>query len=171
NSIYWQFKNLFSEKNEFVVFLPRGVSKPKYVTLEKNLEIISENAQGLQHCLNKIQKFDLIIFHGLMYFQSLVFLKSKTPEKFVWLFWGGELYDNPAAKFINTLGEKTQKTQSQESIKSKIKRAIRPFYYQIKHTSLTPEKSVLKAAHQIRNFGVIHEEEMALLKSKQLLRK
>ncbi len=171
NSIYWQFENVFPENNEFVVFLPKGARKPKYVSLEKNLQIISENAQGLSHWLNEIPKYDLVIFHGLMYFQSLVFLKAKNPKKFVWFFWGGELYDNPAANFASTMGAKTIKTQTRESIKSKIKRAIRPFYYQLKHASLTPEKSVLKAARQIRNFGVIHAEELALLQSKQLLRK
>ncbi|SRX52622.1 TDP-N-acetylfucosamine:lipid II N-acetylfucosaminyltransferase [Aequorivita sp. CIP111184] len=171
NSIYWQFENVFPGSNEFVVFLAKGVKEPKYVSIENNLQIISENSKGLKFCLDQISKFDLIIFHGLMYFQSMVFLKAKNPNKFIWFFWGGELYDNPRANFNNTLGKRTSRTQSPESIKNKVKAAIRPFYYQLKNSSLTPEKSVLKAARQIKYFGVIHEEEVALLQSKHLLSK
>ncbi|WP_181566687.1 TDP-N-acetylfucosamine:lipid II N-acetylfucosaminyltransferase [Aequorivita sp. CIP111184] len=69
------------------------------------------------------------------------------------------------------MGKRTSRTQSPESIKNKVKAAIRPFYYQLKNSSLTPEKSVLKAARQIKYFGVIHEEEVALLQSKHLLSK
>ena len=76
DSIYWQFNEVFEGQNKFIVFLDNNATSPKYVTLNNNFVTIKKDENGLEYCLEKVVENDLVILHGLNYFQSQIVLQS-----------------------------------------------------------------------------------------------
>lgn len=169
-SMYWQFEQAFPNASEFIIVLQKEQQNAKYVVERDTFQIIKDSKEGVAFCLNKILDFDVVIFHGLTFFQSKVVLKCKQKNKLVWFFWGGELYDNPKALKAKTIGPKSTATfEVRQDFKRRIKGLIRPFYYRIFQNAKTPELNILKAARVIPNFGIVHEEELRFLQSETLL--
>lgn len=169
DSISWQFDRLDNTKNWFILLLD-SINEPiKYVTCKENFKIVPKDKKGLLFCIKEIEKHDIIIFHGLNYFQSQIVLKSNEKSKLLWFFWGGEFYDNPKFQKFNPLGTKTQELFINPTLKDKFKKAIRPSFYYLKNKTKIPEQSVLDAAKKIDYFGILYEEEMNYFKSHNYL--
>ncbi len=164
NNIYFQFNEILNSKNTFLILLDNNVKNIKYVDLKDNFVLIEKNKKNLSFCINESKKYDIIILHGLNYFQSQIVLNSSDINRFVWFFWGGEIYDNPSALGKKIIGKKTFERFCNKSIKNQFKSLIRPLYYLVKNGTKTPEKHVLKAAKKIKHFGILHKEELEYLK-------
>ena len=169
DSIYWQFNEVFEGQNKFIVFLDNNVTSPKYVTLNNNFITIKKDENGLEYCLEKVLENDLVILHGLNYFQSQIVLQSKNRDKFIWFFWGGEFYDNPKAIQNEILGIKTKSHFLKTFLFHKIKTYLKPIFYHLKYATKIPELMILEAARNLKHFGVIHKEEVDFLKKRNLL--
>ncbi|MCL5247326.1 TDP-N-acetylfucosamine:lipid II N-acetylfucosaminyltransferase [Cellulophaga sp. 20_2_10] len=165
NSISWQFGNITNTENYYVILLDSIDSNIKYVTLDEKFKIVVKNKNGLDFCIKEIEKHDIVIFHGLNYFQSQIVLKTNNVSKLVWFFWGGEFYDNPKLLKLNSIGDKTKELFVNTTIKNKLKRIIRPLFYFLKNHTKTPERTVLDAAKKIHHFGILYKEEMDYFKS------
>lgn len=168
NSMSWQFEKMNNLKNYFIILLESIYADIKYVKLNNKFKIVEKNKEGLDFCLKEIIKYDLVIFHGLNYFQSRIILNTPDKSKLIWFFWGGEFYDNPNIS-INTIGDKTKNYFIYKTFKDKIKKLIRPLFYYISNQSKTPEQNVLDAAKQINHFGILYKQEMDYFKSLGLL--
>ena len=168
NSVNWQFEKMNNLKNCFILLLESIDSDIKYVKLSNNFKIVEKNKKGLHRCLKEITKYDLVIFHGLNYFQSRIVLNTPNKSKLIWFFWGGEFYDNPKIS-ISSIGDKTKDFFIYQTFKDKVKKIIRPLFYLITNQSKTPEQNVLDAAKQINHFGILYKEEMDYFKSRKLL--
>ncbi|MEZ4809848.1 MAG: TDP-N-acetylfucosamine:lipid II N-acetylfucosaminyltransferase [Allomuricauda sp.] len=168
-SIQWQFEKIFPGQNSFFVFLVKQIGSTKYVHAGKSVQLLADDAKGLKKILEEIKKYDLVIFHGLKYFQSQIVLKAATSDNFVWFFWGGEIYDNYKAVGHKVLGKKTKEKFVGINALKMLKRMVRPAYYLLRFKSMTPEASVLKAAKKIPYIGIIHEEEIEYLKQNDFI--
>lgn len=164
-SIQWQFERIFPDQNKYFIFLSNKEKKTKYVQEAKHIEFYRDDSSSGRNISKELYKYDLVILHGLKYFQSRIVLKAPADIKFVWFFWGGEIYDNPKALSINTLGQVTKKRFLVKRQKKFIKEAIRPIYYFLKFGTSIPEISILKAAKKIQYLGIIHREEVEYLKN------
>ncbi|MDX1271114.1 TDP-N-acetylfucosamine:lipid II N-acetylfucosaminyltransferase [Bizionia paragorgiae] len=165
NSIYWQFNSLNNTENTFVILVDSDYSDIKYVEIHDNFKLVEKNKKGLSHCLKEIEAHDIVICHGLNYFQSQIVLKTTASSKLIWFFWGGEFYDNPQLLKLKSIGEKTKKHFVKSTLKDKFKSLIRPLYYGVTNKTQTPEQSVLAAAKKIEHFGILYREEMDYFKS------
>jgi 4-alpha-L-fucosyltransferase (Fuc4NAc transferase). len=168
-SIQWQFEKIFPQQNSFFVFLANNVESTKYVQEGGAVKLFKDDSKGVRKILEEIKYYDLVILHGLKYFQSRIVLKASTNDNFVWFFWGGEIYDNPKAVGDKMLGQETKKRFLALNIFKELKKTIRPAYYLLKFRSKTPEASVLKAAKKIPYIGIIHEEEVDFLKQNDFI--
>ena len=146
NSIYFQFNEIIKSENKFLIILEKNVDTTKYVNLREGFTTIKQNKKNLLFCLNETKNYDFTIFHGLNYFQSLVVINSKDVSRFIWFFWGGELYDNSKALGKKIIGDETFLKFHKQSLKDKLKHFIKPFYYFFKHQTKTPEQTILDAA-------------------------
>ncbi len=164
NSIYFQFNEIIKNQNRFLIILEKNLKTTKYVNLSDEFAIITNNKKNLSFCLNETKNYDLTIFHGLNYFQSQIVIKSKDISRFIWFFWGGELYDNSSALGKKIIGKDTFLKFHKQNLKDRLKSVIRPFYYCLKHQTKTPEHTILVAAKKIKHFGIIHKEEVEYFK-------
>lgn len=169
NSIYWQFEQVFNRQNKVIVSIDNNAIPIKHITLNSNVKTIIKDKKGLAYCLVKASENDLVIFHGLSYFQSQIVLESKNTDKFVWFFWGGEFYDNPKALQNEILGSKTKAQFMKTSLSKKIKNFLRPVFYRIRHSTKIPELTILDAAKKLKHVGVIHKEELIFFKKLKFL--
>lgn len=162
NAIHWQFEEIYPNNNKFLIFLSSEENEVKYIKVSKNVSFLSEKQRNLGPIFHEIAVSDIIILHGLKYFQSKLVWEYKAKAKFVWFFWGGEIYDNPYGLANQTLGIKTRKKFSNLSLALKFKNLIKFGYYFIQNKTI-PHKLVLKAAKKIDYFGSLDKEELNYL--------
>ncbi len=163
-SANWQFEKAFPDQNHFLIYLENGAEKLKFVEPADNVEIVKVWQLDFSKLLDKIKKYDLVVLHGLKYFQSKIVLDLGNSVRFLWLFWGGEIYDNPKAFKNLMIGKESKKRFQKTSFKNRIKNSLRPIYYTIFKKSLLPEHSILKAAKKVGNVGILHKEDFDFLK-------
>lgn len=171
NSIHWQFEEIFPDQSRYFIFLTVKSDKLKFVNVKKNVAVVRDDEQALRQILNEIKQYDLVISHGLKYFQSRVVLKATPQIKFLWFFWGGEIYDNPKASGLKIIRQKTRKRFVETRFVDRLKSMVKPIYYFLRHQASTPEISILKAAKKIRYIGTMHEEEVLFLKEHSFIDK
>jgi len=168
NSIHWQFEEVFPDQNKYLIFLTKKNKSPVYVKVTKNVSLLGDQQYDLEKVSSEIENADLVILHGLKYFQSQIVLRAKDKIKFLWFFWGGEIYDNPEGLASHILGEKTKKKFGRQSIYKQGKNILRLLYYFLRGR-MTPDKSILQAVKKIQFLGIIHKEEVLLLREKQFI--
>ena len=113
-----------------------------------------------------IKNHKIIIFHGLSGFNAKLALDVGDYDKYLWIFWGAEVYNNTLLNKEVIFGESTKKialTNKEISLK-KLKQIIR------KYILPPPQfKWVKNAAALIKHVGVTYQEDFDNLKSKQVL--
>lgn len=164
NSIHWQFEEIFPDQNAYRIILPEGAKKLNYVKVKKNVSIVEDRGKSLQIVLDEIKGYDLVVLHGLKFFQSRIVLKSKASTKFLWVFWGGEIYDNSRVSGSKPIGPKTKNKFVRPSIIETLKKIIRPIFYYFNYRASPPEVSILKAAKKIQYIATPYKEEVDFLK-------
>tara|TARA_R110002050_G_scaffold263499_3_gene404057 strand:+ start:2895 stop:4058 length:1164 start_codon:yes stop_codon:yes gene_type:complete len=164
NNIYFQFNKLYPNQNKYLILLEKNVETTRYVSIEDHFSTLTMSKKNIEKCIKETNGYEIIILHGLNYFQSQIVLNANNSNKFIWFFWGGELYDNASALREKIIGEITFQKFHQKSWKDKIKSLIRIPYYFIKFNTSIPEKSIISAAGKIKYFGILHREELEYFK-------
>ncbi len=114
-----------------------------------------------------VNDFDVIVFHGLTRVHTNLALSSSLYKKIVWLFWGGEVYNNPILNKDMLLGPATKQLLALNNnfwISKGIKYLIRKYIYP---SSLL--RDIAEVATNIKYVGVPYEEDFASLKSKKAI--
>ncbi|AXT51969.1 hypothetical protein D1818_14355 [Aquimarina sp. BL5] len=170
-SANWQFEKVFPGQNSFIIFLGDRAKESNYVEPSENVEIVKLWQLNFSNFILKVKKYDLVVMHGLNFFQSKVIVNLGNSIKFLWLFWGGEIYDNPKAFKDLVIGKESQKKFLKVSFKDRIKNNFRPIYYSIFKNSILPENLILKAAKKVDNIGILHKEDFDFLKKSNVIHK
>lgn len=113
-----------------------------------------------------IKSHTIIIFHGLSDFNAKLVLDVAEFDKYLWIFWGAEVYNNTLLNKEDILGESTRKilSNNNEISLKKFKQIIR------KYLLPSPQfKRVKAAAALIKHVGITYQEDFDNLKKKQVL--
>ncbi|WP_150452163.1 TDP-N-acetylfucosamine:lipid II N-acetylfucosaminyltransferase [Arenibacter lacus] len=164
NNIYFQFNKLFPNQNKFLILLEKNVETTRYVSINDNFSTVTMLKKNVRYCIKESTHYDIIIIHGLNYFQSQIVLNVGNINKFIWFFWGGEIYDNTSALGNKVIGEVTFQKFHLKSWKDHLKSLIRIPYYFIRYKTRIPEKEIIRAAKKIKQFGILHREELEYFK-------
>jgi dTDP-N-acetylfucosamine:lipid II N-acetylfucosaminyltransferase len=170
-SAYWQFEKAYPNSNFFFITIPEDQKELEYVDLEENIFIIKSRKEKL-NIVNNVSDYDLVIFHG-MFPQNSYYLNriKKTPDlKVLWLFFGGEIHDNPLTKLNVGYGDETLKLIHPNVFRQLVNKAnklLLPYYINFKNPEFS---SILTAAKKVDYLGVIMKEEYDLLKKKEIIK-
>ncbi len=156
------FERAFPGRNIFFL-ISYGKSDYQYTDSKFITKYTEEEAGAILP--DMLKQYDVVILHGLNGFYSKLVLGSEDPRKFLWIFWGAEVYNNPLLNKENILGEKTQKLASNRNEISirRIKQLVRKYLIPL------PQFKLIKAAASLIIYvAATYEEDYLNLKSKQV---
>lgn len=165
-SANWQFEQIYPGSNKFYIIVREGDYKLQYVKMHSNFEVLPENTQTLKKILIEINDYDLVVFHGLDDFRCKIVLNSGKNVKFLWSFWGYEVYNFNKYFQKNIYGNLTKK-RFRHLVKKTFKRRIADSYFD----TVNKIKKIyrFRAIDKIGYFGFPFEEEFTLLKKLKIL--
>jgi len=166
SNAYYLFEKAFPNNNDFIVI--NHNSKLKYISSELNVQQKEWNEHTLKEVLSLVNKYDLVIFHGMYYFQSIIITESKSETPFMWIIFGFEIYSNPLLKF-DLYGDITKRYLNQNTFKRYLKNKFRNLYYIAKKGYSSPEKLALKAFKKVKFVGALIPEEFEMLRKKRVI--
>jgi len=102
------FEKAFPGSNTFVIIMPPRNNKPKYVRPEKNIRFEPKSPELIDRLRELCDRYDIIVIHKPDPLKGTVVLQSETPEKFMGILYGGEVF-NSNLMDNDFLGEKTRK--------------------------------------------------------------
>lgn len=108
NSAKYIFNKAFPNKNSYLIYIHHPNAQLKHVEKDNDTEVDTFKEGFDSKAAAKTEKFDLVILHGLFDFTCAIFSKAKNKEKFIGLFWGGEIYDNKNLYGKSIYGNKTK---------------------------------------------------------------
>lgn len=166
NSVQWQFDQVCPRENTFFVFVDNHDLDFKHIKFKDNIVKIKRKIEEIDLINIRLSEFDLVILHSISYFHSLLVNRAKNTDKFVWFFWGGEFYNNPEVSFkFSMIGEKTRKKllgrNKMISFLSDSKNKLNNLFDSKKSTW----NSISKAAKKINKIGILHYEDVEMLKN------
>jgi hypothetical protein len=169
DSANWQFEQVFSSQNDFLVFVPNRAYKLKYITADENVELVYQDELEFDLIVEKLNTYNVVVLHGLDFLKSKIVLASQNNVKFLWMFWGAEIYSNPKVPLDNVIGNQSKKAFFKSYYIEKLKGWFRPLFYSLKHNSEDRFSLVLTAAKRIQLFGTLYKEDYDLLVTKKVL--
>jgi dTDP-N-acetylfucosamine:lipid II N-acetylfucosaminyltransferase len=110
--------------NEFYVVLNRGVKSPNFVKETTDVNVVNISKSTFKNLQKKIKEADLVVMYGLQFFNSGLILQ--TEGNYLWMFLGGEIYDNEYGLYSKILGDKSQKIRLKKHRYSFVKNVIKP---------------------------------------------
>ncbi|MFD2161868.1 TDP-N-acetylfucosamine:lipid II N-acetylfucosaminyltransferase [Paradesertivirga mongoliensis] len=154
------FEKAFPRQNIF--FLISGGANDHIYTGDHFITGYNE-ANAQDKLIHMVSDFDVIVFHGLTRVHTNLALSSSLFEKIVWLFWGGEVYNNPKLNRDTLLGPATKQLLALNNFWTLkgVKYLIRKYIYP---SSLHCD--IAKVAPKIKYIGVPYEEDFVNLKAK-----
>lgn len=167
NAANYIFEKAFPGCNHFIIPHSKFRRKLSTVKIDKNVEIAPYGKSFLQSVIEKSQKYDCVILHGITEFNSSVFLLSENKNKFVGLLWGAELYTEE--NFPKLLGKKTASLnirQPELALKERIKGFGRQILYG--KSIILPNATKLAAA-SLSYFSSEHIEEFDFFMKRKLI--
>jgi len=142
----------------------------RYIDLRNNFIIVENNNQSLNEILVKLDEYNLVVLHSLNYFNSKIVLKGQNKTEFLWLLWGGEIYNNPYLFSKSIYGELTFNEFFNKRLYS-FKNKLRPYYYLIRHQEFDVDSLIKKAAKKVSALGILHREEYDFFLKKNIINK
>ncbi|MBC8386742.1 MAG: TDP-N-acetylfucosamine:lipid II N-acetylfucosaminyltransferase [Actinobacteria bacterium] len=168
-SANWQFEKIYPGSNKFYIIIPDVENyKLEHVKTHTNFEILPNNKQSLKFILDQIDEYDLVVLHNIDYFKSKIVYKSNKKIKFLWLFWGFEIYNEHKYFSKKIYGDLTKK-EFFDSKHISIKDVIKQQYDAISNFSVYRKLIKLKAIKKIKYFSTIIKEEYDLLKNLNII--
>lgn len=171
NSAYWLFEKSYPNSNYFFITIPEDQKELEYVDLEENIFIIKSKKEKL-NLINSVSNYDLIVFHG-MFPQNSYYLnriKKRPNLKILWIFFGGEIHDNPLTKFKVPYGNETLKLIHPNVFRRlihKVNKLLLPYYINFISAEFN---SILTAVKKVDYLGVIMKEEYDLLIKREIIK-
>lgn len=167
NSAYWQFNEIFPKKNTFYLLVDDTNRKLKHVILNEDFIIIENNLKSLKSLANKFSNNEIVVFHGMHYYRSIVLNHLSDNCKIIWMLWGIEVYNNPyindQAKLYGNLTSDFILRSVKEKFRHFVKKNTRQFYYKLKKRTEAPNKLILKAIKKADYCGILYQEEFEIV--------
>lgn len=166
DNAFKQFDNLNYENN-FIILLDRGIKRPKFVKNIDKINTYNVSLYSFKKLKNEIKNSDLVVLYGLNFFTSRLVLK--TNSKYLWLFLGGEIYNNKFGLYNDIIGDKTKDLVLSKNMLSFQKNILKPLVRWIYYGYSSHGRTIIKAAKKIKHVGVPFGEEFSLLKQNSFL--
>ena len=168
-SANWQFEKIYPGSNKFYIIIPDVENyKFKHIKTHTNFEILSNNKQSSKLILDQIDEYDLVVLHNLDYFKSQIVNKSNKKIKFLWLFWGFEIYNEHKYFSKKIYGDLTKKKFIDFKLKN-IKHELIRKYYEFIEFSIYRKFMKFKAVKRINYFSSSVKEEFDLMKNLNII--
>lgn len=168
NSAHWQFNHIYPDQNIFYLLVDNVDIPLRHVTKQKDMVLISNTIANLKNLSSKFDEANLICFHGLSYYSSIVLNNTSSKYKILWFLWGTEIHSNPVFFLKNQiLGPATSKLYfkgSDSSLKTIIKNSFRNSFYKLKNRTSSPFKEIAEAIKKTDYCGILYEEEFKLIR-------
>ena len=170
NAANWLFEQAFPNSNTFFVLLQENKKTPQYVEPKPNIVFYNKKKDTLKQVIKKLNEFDLVVLHGLYYFQSRLVLKKHKTTKFIWILFGGEIYNNPYIFGKGIYGSTTFNLFLNKN-HYHLKNSFRPFFYLLTKGKLDSLTLVKRAAIKVNTIGILHKEDYNLFLKKKMINK
>jgi dTDP-N-acetylfucosamine:lipid II N-acetylfucosaminyltransferase len=124
------FERAYSGQNQYLLI--SDSNKAYDYTSFKDLSFLFLNTIDSKKFLNRNEEiFKIIIFHGLNSLNIDLAYGIKNYDKCIWLFWGGEIYNNPLINKKEIYGFLTKKAikNSSKNFKEIVVRTARIFFF------------------------------------------
>jgi dTDP-N-acetylfucosamine:lipid II N-acetylfucosaminyltransferase len=168
NNAIYVFEDAFPGFNHFLIVQPPRKPPIKYVSLNSSTELVTDYPKLVSDLCLKCKEYDCILLHGLTTINSSVFVHSDNIEKFIWILWGAEVYNNKDLfKTETKLLEADYKPELNFLvIKEFIRSILRKTFYS---WSIRDKKLIAIAARKINYLAVIHREEWLFFRQKGII--
>ena len=167
NAANYIYEKAFPGRNTFYIIKPAANPPLKYVDLKGNFEVKVRSNELDNILFAAAQKYRIVVFHGLDRTMLELFKRSDNKEKFIWTFWGGEIYNSDLySKPI--FGPKTRVIENRLQ-KSKLLDYVKNIYRKIRYSHLegredVDKKKLLKEFKYIaklnKNISVLKDSEI-----------
>lgn len=157
NDAFKQFKGLSDFEHVFIVVKNKNNKGLKFVVQSDLIKEVSESNSTLKELSELVKTFDLVVLYGLNFFTSRLVLNSKA--RFLWLFLGGEIYNNKYALNETMLGNMTSLLKLKKDTFSFKNNILKPIVRKILYGYYSHQKTILLAAKKVNYFGVLHKED------------
>lgn len=169
NSAIYLFEKAFPQCNFFRIVVPNENYELIHAKKTENMDFWYSDSYSNRLLKNQIMGYNVIVFHNIDYFKSMIInelLSREHDVKVFWMFWGGEVYNNRFLKNNNRIGKLTEKRFVKTSLLKKIKAWLVPLYLlgQRNH----PHKAILKSIKRVDLVGSF-KEDFEFLKQNKLL--
>lgn len=168
DSAHWTFSQAFKDSNDFYVCLFNKENDVEYINNRDHVTFVYYK-EFKSKILSIVQDYDLVVLHGLDFIKSQIVLSCPN-VKFLWIFWGGEIYNNNKSGLNNILGKDSIKLVPNKGIKGKIRELLRICYYYLRYRIGSSEQAILKASRKIDIFGNLLKEDFDLLLENNILK-
>lgn len=166
DSANWQFEKIFPGSNKFYITTNNSNYSTKFVKISNNVIVLHENSKSQKQILTELGAYNLIVLHGLDDFQCQIILKANKDQKFLWLFWGYEVY-NYKKEYLNAI----YGIETRIHFIDKQKKGIKNFYLRqyFELVSRLKINSRFRAIKRINYFGTLIKEEFTKLKELKII--
>ena len=171
---FHSFEIAFPGQNTFIVLKSPANPPLKYI---KNVSAVVEVVQD-ENLISKLEsqtvKADLIILYGLNYSTAKWVDQTKSPDKFLWMILGAELYQNPYIFKESLFGERTRQLNRKLGTKPNLQERLKNIYRQFRYNvpKIKEEEKLLQIKESISKinfFGSLFKEEIEMLKNNCIL--
>tara|TARA_B110001452_G_scaffold120187_1_gene99750 strand:+ start:1995 stop:3152 length:1158 start_codon:yes stop_codon:yes gene_type:complete len=159
HNVSYQFEKAFEGQNSYFLHTRELLSQEEKEAFSKVEQIyfVGDKAKDIADLFERIQKFDIVFLHGLDMFSSRLMLFADMEPKVVFLFFGGEIYENSKILKSKPFGNLTIKKYN--NFDNRKERFIENSLYRIKYVFDTLESKIKKALQKIDYFAVVHKED------------
>ncbi|MBD3629505.1 TDP-N-acetylfucosamine:lipid II N-acetylfucosaminyltransferase [Cyclobacterium sp.] len=171
NSAYWQFSKAFPNQNIFYLLVDCPDKELKYVEINEDFILVKNKLKEIKDLAKSFSHDEIVCFHGLDYFRSIVLVNLPKSTTIIWFLWGMEIHNN--ANIVsknNTLGSLTYATfyanSKKEIILTRFKDLFRQFFYKITLRGDSPQNAIYKAIRKANYCGILYQEEFQFIKQK-----
>ena len=164
NSAYSQFEEIYPGENLFYLLVKETSAPLKYVEKKERMVVVTNDMATLKKLPAKFSGADLICFHGLSYYSSIVLNRTPLEHKVLWILWGMEVHNNPLLfPQRRNIGEETYRAYVKKSylekLKYLVKNRFRGILYRIRNQTASPNAEVVKAIQRANYCGIMYKEE------------
>lgn len=159
----WIFEQAFPEQNTYYIILDNDHSQLQYININQDFIYYTKKDEDIKDIVNKLNHYDLVVLHWLDPITCKIILLNVKQKHFLWMFWGGELYNNREFYPHQIYGNITKKTFVKKNFTDYIRPIYKTIIRQLQYNNLysTPIK---KAIEKIQYLGIFINEEYTLFK-------
>lgn len=169
NSAYEQFKLLPGINNRFIIIVDNENEPFRHISFKENVTVINKSLPGLKATARSLRDAELVCFHGLNYYSSVLLNSLPKSKKVLWIVFGTEFYNNPLVynqKLV--MGPLTYRNyvvrSGAISSLARLKRPLRGLYYRLVKRTRIPFGEIRMAMKRANYCAVLFKEEYDKIK-------